>query len=119
MRTSTIHASDRAAEPLWRRIVGPPTTRAGRWSAWLVGAVIGVLAAVGGLVLAGAPDLGWGALLALALSSLAGVLVAIGAGVVAIAAVFRGERSIVVLGPVLFGSTCFFFVLGLLVQPPA
>lgn len=120
MGTSTIEGgSDRASEALWRRVIGPPTTRAGRWSAWLIGAVIGVLAAVGGLVAAGAPDLGWGALLALVLSSSAGVLAAIFAGAVAVAAVFRGERSIVVLGPVLFGSTCLFFVLGLILQPIA
>jgi hypothetical protein len=81
--------------------------------------VIGVLAAVGGLVLVGAPDLGWGALVALALTSLAGVLGAIGAGAVAVAAVCRGERSIVVLGPLLFGSTCVLYVLGLFLQPPA
>jgi hypothetical protein len=117
MPNSTLDVA--AHEPLWRRIIGPPSTRAGRWSAWLVGAVIGVLAGVGGLVAAGAPDLGWAALVALALSSSAGVLTAIVAGAIAVAAVFRGERSIVVLGPVLFGSTCFFFVLGLILQPVA
>ena len=116
---STLQAPGRAPGPLWRRVVGPPSTRAGRLSAWLVGAVIGVLAGVGGLVAAGVPELGWGALIALALSSSAGVLAAIVAGGVAVAAVVRGERSIVVLGPLLFGSTCLRFVLGLLLQPPS
>jgi hypothetical protein len=72
---------------------------------------------MGGLVAAGVPDLGRGALLALVLSTSAGVLAGIVAGAIAIAAIARGERSIVVLGPLLFGSTCFFFVVGLLLQP--
>jgi hypothetical protein len=107
----TIH------EPLWRRVIGPPTTRAGRWSAWIVGAVIGVLASVGGLVYAGAPDLGAPAVVALVLSSSASVLAAIGAGAMAVAAIVRGERSIVVLGPLLMGSTFLVWAVGLFVQP--
>jgi hypothetical protein len=71
-----------------------------------VGAVIGVLAAVGGLVIVGAADLGWGALLMLALSSAAGVLTGIVAGGVAVAALAKGERSIIVLGPLVFGTVC-------------
>lgn len=114
---SSVPATESAGEPLWRRIIGPPSTRAGRWSAWLVGGVIGVLAAVGGLVAAGAPGLGWGALLALGLSAGIAVVGAIGAGIVAAASVATGERSIVVLGPLLFGSVCFLFVVGLVLQP--
>jgi hypothetical protein len=114
---STAPAPEGAPEALWRRIIGPPTTRAGRWSAWLVGGVIGVLAAVGGLVAAGAPDLGWPALILLVLSSAVGVLVAIVAGIIALSAVREGERSIIIAGPLLFGVVCFLFVAGLVVSP--
>jgi hypothetical protein len=114
---SSAPVPEGAPEALWRRIIGPPTTRAGRWSAWLVGGVIGVLAAVGGLVVAGAADLGWAAFLVLALSSAAGVLTAIVAGGIAVRAVTQGERSIVILGPLLFGSVCLLFVAGLVVSP--
>ncbi len=115
---STASVSKGAPEALWRRIIGPPSTRAGRWSAWLVGGVIGVLAAVGGLVVAGAPDLGWAVFLALALSSGAGVLIGIAAGIIALtAALTQGERSIIVLGPLVFGAVCFLFVAGIVVTP--
>jgi hypothetical protein len=114
---STVRASELAPEALWRRIIGPPSTRAGRWSAWIVGAVIGLLAAVGGLVFIGAPDLGWGALVALALSGVAAVMTAIVAGGMALAAFARGERSIIVAGPFLFGAVCLLWVVGLFVAP--
>jgi len=104
-----------APDALWRRIIAPPSTRAGRWSAWIIGAVIGLLAGVGGLVAAGAPDLGWGALVALGVFGTAAVAIAIVAGGVAVAAIARGERSIVVAGPFLFGAVCFFWVVGLFV----
>jgi hypothetical protein len=114
---STAAAREGARRSLLHRIIGPPSTRAGRWSAWLVGAVIGVLAAVGGLVLVGAADLGWGALLLLVLSSIAGVLTGIVAGGVAVASVAKGERSIIVLGPMLFGTVCLVFLVGVFVTP--
>lgn len=118
MPNSTIQGTT-TQQPLWRRIIGPPTTRAGRWSAWIVGGVIGVLAAVGGLVYAGVPDLGAPAVVALVLSSSASVLAAIAAGAMALAAVVRGERSIVVLGPLLMGSTFLVWAVGLFIQPVA
>jgi len=114
---STVPAPEGAPEALWRRIIGPPTTRAGRWSAWLVGGVIVLLAAVGGLVVAGAPDFGVVALVVLVLSSAAGVLAAIVAGIIALSALREGERSIVIAGPLLFGVVCFLFVAGLVVSP--
>ena len=114
---STGPAHEGARRSLLHRIIGPPSTRAGRWSAWLVGAVIGVLAAVGGLVFVGAADLGWGALLVLVLSSASGVLLGIVAGGVAVAAFAKGERSIVVLGPVVFGAVCLVFAVGVFVTP--
>ncbi len=114
---STAAAGEGARRSLLHRIIGPPSTRAGRWSAWLVGAVIGVLAAVGGLGLLGAADLGWGALLVLVLSSIAGVLTGIVAGGVAVASVAKGERSIIVLGPMLFGTVCLVFLVGVFVTP--
>jgi len=114
---STVPAPEGAPEALWRRIIGPPTTRAGRWSAWLVGGVIEVLAAVGGLVTVGTADLGWAAFLVLVLSSAAGVLTAIVAGGIAVTALAQGERSIIVLGPLLFGTVCLLFVAGLVLSP--
>ncbi len=114
---STAPAGVGAGRSLLHRIIGPPSTRAGRWSAWLVGAVIGVLAAVGGLVFVGAADLGWGALLVLVVSSAAGVLTGIVAGGVAVAALAKGERSIVVLGPLVFGTVCLVFAVGVFVTP--
>ena len=116
---TTVPARAAGRESLVHRIVGPPSTRAGRWSAWLVGGVIGLLAAVGGLVAAGAADLGWAAFVALVLASALGVVGAIVAGVVAVTAIARGERSIVVLGPLVFGTVCFVFVVGLIVSPTA
>jgi hypothetical protein len=47
------------------------------------------------------------------------VLAAIGAGAMAVAAVFRGERSIVVLGPLLMGSTFLVWAVGVFIQPVA
>ncbi|MBM2823442.1 MAG: hypothetical protein HW413_2188 [Thermoleophilia bacterium] len=47
---------------------------------------------------------GWGAGLALWLSGAAAVATAIAAGVMAVVAVVKGERSILLLGPLLFGA---------------
>jgi hypothetical protein len=66
----------------------------------------------GALVAAGVPDWGWGARLALGLSSLVGVVTAVVAGCMAVWAIVKGERSIVVLGPLLFGALCLVFLLG-------
>jgi hypothetical protein len=82
-----------------------------------VGGVIGLLAAVGGLVTIGAPDLGWAVFVLLVLASAAGVLAAVVAGGVAVTAVVRGERSIIVLGPLLFGFVCFVWIVGVVLQP--
>lgn len=71
-----------------------------------------MLALVGGLIAAGAADMGWGVRLALILSSAAGVLAAIVGGGVAVTALARGERSITLLGPLLFGGVCLLLVLG-------
>lgn len=102
-------------EPLWRRVVGFPSTRAGRWAAWLTGGVMAVLALVGGLVAVDFPEWGVAATGVLVIFALAGVLTAIVAGAIALRAVAKGERSIVVLGPLLFGSYCLLFLLGLVV----
>lgn len=104
-----------APDPLWRRVIGFPSTRAGRVAAWLSGGVMAGLALAGGLVAAGVPEWGWGAKLMLALGTLAGVSAAVVAGGVALRALVAGERSIVVLGPLLFGVFCLLFLLGLVV----
>jgi len=51
------------------------------------------------------------------LSSAAGVLTAIVAGGIAVTALAQGERSIIVLGPLLFGTVCLLFVAGLVLSP--
>ena len=58
-----------------------------------------------------------GALLVLVLSSAAGVLTGIVAGGVAVAALAKGERSIIVLGPLVFGTVCLVFAVGLFFAP--
>ena len=61
---------------------------------------------------AGVAEWGWGAQLVLGLSSVTGVVTAVAAGVIAVTALVKGERSIVLLGPLLFGMSCAAFVLG-------
>lgn len=84
-------------------------------AAWLTGAVMAVLALAGGLVAAGVPDWGWGARFTLAFGILAGVTAAVVAGGIALKALAAGERSIVVLAPLLFGTLCLLVLLGLVV----
>jgi len=49
---------------------------------------------------------------------LKGAILPIVAGIIALtAALTQGERSIIVLGPLVFGAVCFFFVAGLVVAP--
>ena len=91
--------------PMWRRLLSPPKTQLGWYSlGFLVahalvmvalGIVSGVLAATGAPNLAGHPWL-IGAVLFVALSP---ALAGIATGLVAL--IRRGERSILVLGPVL------------------
>jgi hypothetical protein len=117
VNVATVPAREEARDSLLHRIVGPPRTSTGRRAAWLVGGVIALLAGVGGLVAAGAADLGWAVYLPLVLASAAGVVAAIVAGGMAVTAVARGERSIIVLGPLLFGAVCLVWVVGLVLQP--
>ena len=91
--------------PMWRRFLSLPTTRLGWYSLGLLGAhalvmvalgiASGVLAATGAPNLAGHPWL-IGAVLFVALGP---ALAGIATGLVAM--IWRGERSILVLGPVL------------------
>ena len=110
---SVAPVSSRASEPLWRRVIASPSTGMGRLAAWLAGGGMLLLALDGGLVAAGVPGWGWAAETALVLASLIGLLAAVAAGTLAVGATVRGERSIVVLGPLLFGAFCVAFLLGL------
>jgi hypothetical protein len=78
---------------------------------------MGVLALIGGLSLAGVPERGWGAQLALGLTGLLAVATAIVAGGIAVRAILHGERSIVLLAPLLFGGVCLIFLVGELLLP--
>jgi hypothetical protein len=73
-----------------------------------------VLCALAG---SGITDRGWGANLALGLSGAAAVATALAAGVIAGIAVVKGERSILLLGPLLFGAFWVMFVLGEFLSP--
>ena len=94
-----------AHTPLWRRFISLPTTRVGWYSLGFLGAhglvmvalgiASGVLAATGAPNLAGHPWL-IGVVLFAALSpAIAGIVMGL------IAVIGRGERSILVVGPVL------------------
>jgi len=114
---SSVQAPTGGREPLWRRVIAAPSTSSGRGAAWLAGAAMGVLAAAGGLVALGVPEWSWATRLGLALVALAALGLALGAGGLAVQAIVRGERSVVVLGPLLFGAFCLVFVVGELVAP--
>jgi hypothetical protein len=76
-----------------------------------------VLALDGGLVAAGLPAWGSGATLVLALTALSAVLAGIVVGFLALGAIVEGERSLVLLGPLLFAVISLMFVVGELVSP--
>ena len=114
---STTPSLARTPRPTRRRVFRLPSTRLGWWAVGLAAGVIALLAVDGALAGAGIVDWGWGARLALGLSSTAGVATAISAGVLAVTAVVKGERSIVLLGPLLFGAFWVMFVLGEFLSP--
>jgi hypothetical protein len=62
-------------------------------------------------------DPGWGASLALGLSGAVAVATALAAGVIAVIAIVKGERSLLLLGPLLFGAFWVMFVLGEFLSP--
>ena len=108
----------RTPGPPWRPVLGWPSTRAGQWAAGLAGGVVVLFPLLGVLAGANASDWGWGARLALILAGLAGVATALSAGIVSIVAVVRrGERSIVLLAPILLGAFWAMFVLGEFLSP--
>ncbi len=100
-----------------RRVFALPSTRLGWWAVGLAAAVVALLAFDGVLAGAGFTDWGGSARLALGLSSAAGVATAISAGIVAMIAVVKGERSIVLIAPLLFAAFWVMFVLGEFLSP--
>ena len=114
---SVAPAPTRAQGPMRRRVFARPSTRLGWWAAGLAAAVVALLAFLGVLAGAGVPDWGWGARLALGLSGAAGAATAISAGVIAVIAIVKGERSIVLLGPLVFAAFWVMFVLGEFLSP--
>ena len=60
---------------------------------------------------------GWGARLALGVTGAAAVATALAAGVIAVIAIVKGERSLLLLAPLLFGAFWVIFVLGEFLSP--
>ena len=114
---SVAPAPTRAPGPLQRRVFALPSSRLARWAVGLTVGVVVLLAVDGALVGLGVTDWGWGARLAIGLSGAAGVATAITAGVLAVIAVVKGERSIVLVAPLLFGAFWVMFVLGEFLSP--
>ncbi len=113
---STTPSLTRAPGP-GRRLFALPSTRLAWWAVGLAVGVVALLAFDGALAGAGVPDWGWGARLAVGLSGATGVAAAIVAGVLAVTAFVRGERSVVLIPPVLFGAFWLMFVVGEVVSP--
>lgn len=88
--------------------------RLGWWAVGLAAGVVVLLPILGVIGAAVITDPGWGASLALGLSGAVAVATALAAGVVA---VVKGERSILLLGPLLFGAFWVMFVLGEFLSP--
>ncbi len=100
-----------------RRFLALPHARLGWWAVGLAAGVFALLVILGALAGVGITDWGWGARLAVGISSLAGVATALAAGVIAAVAVVKGERSLVLLVPLLFGAFWVMFVLGEFLSP--
>lgn len=100
-----------------RRFLALPHARPGWWAVGLAAGVIALLVVLGSLVGAGITEWGWGARLALGLSGAVAVAIAISAAVIAVIAIVKGERSLLLLGPLLFGAFWVMFVLGEFLSP--
>ncbi len=81
-----------------------PHARLGWWAVGLAAGVVVLLVVLGSLAGVGITESGWGARLALGLSGATGVATAISAGVIAVIAIVKGERSLLLLVPLLFGA---------------
>lgn len=101
-----------APETMRHRFLTWPSTRAGTRAAW-IGAGVLVLFVVDGVLAAlGASDWGDGARVVLGLSGAAGMIGAIAALVLTLSALRKGDRSIVLLWPLLLGAFALMFVVG-------
>ena len=100
-----------------RRFLALPHARLGWWAVGLAASVVVLLPILGLVGAAVITDAGWGARLALGLSGALAVAIALAAGVIAVIAVVKGERSILLLGPLLFGAFWVMFVLGEFLSP--
>lgn len=106
-----------APEPVGHRFLTWPSTEIGRRAAWLCAAVVGLWAVDGALAALGASDWGDAARLVLALSSALGMVVAVLALVLTVRALRKGDRSIVLLWPLVLGALALMFVVGELAFP--
>lgn len=95
-----------------RRFLALPHARLGWWAVGLAAGVVVLLPILGVIGATVITDPGWGASLALGLSGAVAVTTALAAGVIAVIAIVKGERSLLLLGPLLFGAFWVMFVLG-------
>ncbi len=100
-----------------RRFLALPHERLGWWAVGLAAGVVVLLPVLGAIAGFGTADWGWGVRLALGLSGTAAVATALAAGVIAVIAIVKGERSLVLLVPLLFGAFWVIFVLGEFLSP--
>ncbi|HWQ25009.1 MAG TPA: hypothetical protein VNK94_12970 [Gaiellaceae bacterium] len=94
------------------RYVASPGTRLAWWALGLDVPAVALLVLAGALAAAGVPDAGGWAQLAVGLTGAAGALVAIVAGALAAVALVRGERSLLLLVPLLLGAFWAVFLVG-------
>lgn len=115
-----VHPTGSGAKgPIRSRILRPPTTTLGRLSLMLLGVAIAFMAISSLAVSSGVS--GDSALVLeivfLAIPVFGAFASALAAGVLAVVALLRGERSLLLAIPVLLGAFALMFVIGELVSP--
>lgn len=94
-----------------------PATRLGRWSALCAAGVAVWWAVLSATAFLDVADRGWAARAAVIAFGLAGIAAALSAAVAAVVAVVKGERSLVLAVPLLFGAFWLLFLLGEFLVP--
>lgn len=100
-----------------RRYLGRPETMLGRRALVLAASAFVWLAFLSGLAMLDIADWGPVPQFVLGVAGLSGLAVAIAGGVEGLMAVVRGERSLVLAAPLLFGGFALLLVLGELFVP--
>ncbi|HEX4747374.1 MAG TPA: hypothetical protein VFU99_10905 [Gaiellaceae bacterium] len=92
-----------------------PASQLGRRAVLVAAATLGWFAVLLALGVLGVPDWGWAARLTLGISGLLAAIAAASSGVAAVIALVRGERSIALVLPLLFGAFWTMLIVGELV----